>query len=86
MRLLCISDIHSDIGGVKKIKKRFLHNKIDLVVIAGDFSNEGSTRIVEQIIEELSFARILAVPGNMDTGEILELLEGKGMSLHKKRG
>lgn len=85
MRLLCIADVHSNIENVRKLRDKLLHNIPDLIVIAGDFTNEGSKSIAEEIIDVLSFAKILAVPGNMDSKEIEDLLEKKGINLHKKK-
>lgn len=84
MKVLALADIHSSLERLKDLKESLKSEKIDLIVFCGDFTNEGSLKIAEKIIEGLSFAPLLAVPGNQDSKEIIELLESKGISIHKK--
>jgi hypothetical protein len=84
MRLLAVSDIHSHISAVKKLKEVYSKQKIDLIVVCGDFTRYGPKESTEEILNELNFARILAVPGNLDTKGVIEALEEKNVSLHGK--
>lgn len=92
MKVLFVADIHSDIAAVQRLRDRLLHNQngeagksgIDLIVVAGDFTKEGSATVAGEILDVLSFARVLAVPGNMDSGEVIRLLNDRGVNLHKE--
>ncbi len=85
MRVVFASDIHSNLENVRKLKKQILHNKIDLIVLGGDLTTEGLRKIAEDVVSELSFTRLLALPGNMDSKEIEAFLKEKGINLHKKK-
>ncbi|MCX8158286.1 MAG: metallophosphoesterase family protein [Candidatus Diapherotrites archaeon] len=83
MRILAISDIHSNINKVRALRRRF-NGEIDLVVFSGDITNECSIEVAKDILKELSFAKVFVVPGNMDDELILNLFEKEGVCLHKK--
>jgi Icc-related predicted phosphoesterase len=82
MQLLVLSDIH---GAAHKVK-RILANRhtADLAIIAGDLTHLGGAKQAEEIITPLleSGLRLLAVPGNMDTREVLDYLQEKKISIH----
>lgn len=84
MRVVFVSDIHSDLAGAERLGKWIIHNKVCLVVVCGDFTQEGSCTVAEGIISALNAPKLLAVPGNMDSAEIAQMLESRGMSIHKK--
>ncbi|MCP4137805.1 MAG: YfcE family phosphodiesterase [bacterium] len=82
MKLFVISDIH---GSMKYIDPAAsLIEGSDLVIIAGDISKSGEFDTVPGILEKIEKynTKILAVPGNWDNAEVIELLENKGYSLH----
>ena len=85
MRLLIISDIHSAVSNAEKLGKRLSDAKIDAILLGGDLSNGGSAETAKEIISALGFAEILAVPGNMDSKEILDLLKEKKICAHKEK-
>lgn len=84
MKAIFISDIHSRADLVSAVAERVKRRGIGLAVICGDITNEGSKAIAEEILGFLDFRRVLAVPGNMDSKEVLELLEREDANLHKK--
>ena len=82
MKIFTISDIH----GEKKYFDAAEHliTGADLVVVAGDLTKTGRRESAEEVlscIEELN-TNILAVHGNWDRTEVLDLLEQKGYSIH----
>ena len=79
-----ISDLHGDAGKARAFARRILHKKVDAVVIAGDLTNEGTGKVAKEILDAFAGFRVFAVPGNMDNEEVVNALEEKGMSLHKK--
>jgi Icc-related predicted phosphoesterase len=84
MRLLCITDIHSEVRRFEKILA--LEPKADLLIIGGDFTNFGKPPEVDHILDlaQAHTPRVLAVAGNCDSPEIDQLLLERGVSLHKR--
>ena len=84
MRLLCFSDIHGRSDGIAGILKST--GSVDIVVLSGDITQKGNYSTAESIVSVFldSGLRILAVPGNMDTEEVIRLLEDKRINLHEK--
>ncbi|MFH1545449.1 MAG: metallophosphoesterase [archaeon] len=84
MKLLALGDIHGRIEGLREILEKA--GKVDLIVVTGDFTSFGSREKGEEVLNELnSFnSEIIAVPGNLDSKEVMDLLEEKGISLHGK--
>ncbi|MBN1941501.1 MAG: metallophosphoesterase family protein [Candidatus Diapherotrites archaeon] len=84
MRVGVLADIHSNTTALTKIKKRLIHN-LDLVLLLGDNTHYGGTQDMEKILEIIDFPNILALPGNLDSEEIIETFEKKGISLHGRK-
>lgn len=82
MRLFVVSDIHGSIEELLELAKKA--EKADLVIALGDFEGAREAEEVEKIASELK-AKFFAVPGNMDGERVLEYLEEKKASLHKKK-
>ncbi len=82
MKIACISDIHGNIS--RNIFSMLLNERPDLIVIAGDITNFGGKQHAYAVLSTLSQIcnKILAVPGNCDREDVLELLEEIGISLH----
>ncbi len=74
MRILVIADIHN-----AELKLP----DADLTIIAGDFTNNGPVDFVERFLEEVR-GDVLAIPGNMDPKGVLDILERRGVSIHRK--
>lgn len=86
LKVLFLSDAHAEVDSVRRLVGKVRDEKPDLVVFAGDISHQGNLEMAKEIIAELEKlnVKIIAVPGNMDSKEILEFLEEKGMSIEKK--
>lgn len=84
MRLLCITDIHSEVDRFEKI----LANEppADLLIIGGDFTNFGKPPEVAHLLKlaQAHTPQVLAVAGNCDSAEIDQLLLDRGVSLHQR--
>jgi Icc-related predicted phosphoesterase len=82
VRLLCITDIHSDVGRFEKI----LANEpvADLLIIGGDFTNFGKPPEVDHLLNlaQAHTPQVLAVAGNCDSAAIDQRLIERGVSLH----
>lgn len=78
MKILALADFHNNKGILEKVKPM----GFDLVIIAGDISNNGPLEFVDEVIEDISSStKVFAVPGNMDIPETKELLIRRGVSL-----
>ncbi len=75
MRILVVADLHET--AVK------IPEDVDAVFIAGDFTNAGSAKFAEEVLNSIK-TRVFAIPGNMDRKEVLDLLEERGVSIHRK--
>ncbi len=85
MRIIAISDIHLDKEAVSMLKEKLKNKPLDALIVAGDITTHGSEFAAEEILKELKqIARVFSIPGNMDTKEVLELLENKSNSLHNR--
>lgn len=84
MRLLCITDIHSNLRQFEKILAN--EPKADLLIIGGDFTNFGQPPEVDHMLDlaQAHTPQVLAVAGNCDSAEIDRRLIERGVSLHAR--
>ncbi|MEW6294743.1 MAG: metallophosphoesterase [Candidatus Diapherotrites archaeon] len=89
MKLLALSDIHSNFGAIEKLREKIKEGKdsVELIAIAGDITSYGSRDDAEKGLMELEkiCKKIFFVPGNLDTREVIEFFEEKELSLHAKK-
>jgi hypothetical protein len=91
MEILCIADIHGDIGGVKAARKYAEQKGIKDILILGDFPKHGvfdnivmSMEQIKQIMELLKGLNVHAIPGNCDPQNTPGLLEEYSANFHEK--
>ena len=92
MKLLIISDIHNDVENIVGLTRKASKLDFDVIICPGDITDynvpEGFSQkdIAKIIIENLkSLGKpVLMLPGNLDTYEVIEVLEKEGVSLHGK--
>jgi Icc-related predicted phosphoesterase len=91
MKILCIADIHGDEDSVRGMRDFVENNGIDLVLILGDFPGYGVFRNrelsmagVKSILDIIRDLNLLAIPGNCDHPEILDLFNELGINLHER--
>ncbi len=82
MKLLAITDIHGRTNYDSEINS--ILNDADLVVIAGDITNFGGKNDALSVLNTIKTLNqnLLAVPGNCDQREVIELLTTEGINLH----
>ncbi len=80
MKILAISDIHSKVENIKKLN----FENFDLIVLAGDITDFGDYNEAKNIISLFPKDKLLAVPGNCDTYDVIRLLEDENVNLHAK--
>ncbi len=81
MRVLALSDVHSGTEMASKLAKQA--GKVDYAIFLGDLTNYGDKKALE-IINSVGAEKNLAIPGNLDSWEILDEIEKEGVSLHMK--
>ncbi len=79
MKLLTLSDLHSNYSYVKAISKQA--GDFDAVLIAGDITNFGPDERALELFGMFD-EPVLAVPGNCDNPSILKILEANTICLH----
>lgn len=92
MNIIVISDIHGDIENLFNYFDRIKELNVDVIVCPGDFTDanmpKGFTQedVVKLIIKELNLLKkpVLAVPGNVDTKNMIKIFEDEGISIHGK--
>lgn len=82
IKMLALSDIHEELGFLPAVAS--LGRQADLVLVLGDLTQWGHRAQAEKVLEALRDINdhILAVPGNLDHRDVLELLEKEQISLH----
>lgn len=85
MKAIALSDMHGRIGNLQKIAELIHNQGVELALIAGDLTNYGGKKQAEELLGAFEGLEIMAVPGNLDTREVLDCLEEKGISLHGKK-
>ena len=85
MRVLVLSDVHNRVENLEKTI-RLIHNRgVEAVFVLGDLTNLGGKRQAEEVLGKLKGFRVWAIAGNFDTGEVAQVLEERGVSLHGRR-
>jgi len=81
MKYLALSDLHGDYSKVEALQQ--CAGEVDAVLITGDITNFGPVGKALEFIDMFDVP-VLAVPGNCDPLDILEILDGsKAINLHK---
>jgi hypothetical protein len=80
MRLLVVTDFHNRYEKVPEILKKA--GKVDGTLLAGDLTEFGPAENAKKLLGMLP-KPILAVPGNCDPKDMVQLLKAEGVSLHE---
>ncbi|MDD5148021.1 MAG: metallophosphoesterase family protein [Candidatus ainarchaeum sp.] len=83
MKISAFADIHSNTTMLEAALKEA--KSPGLAVLLGDNTHYGGFSDAEKVLETMDGKKILALPGNVDTWEVLETFEKKGVSLHGKK-
>jgi Icc-related predicted phosphoesterase len=91
MRYLILADIHGSVGKLDKVLEYARAEGIKSIILLGDLpaygelkNHEGNLNWCRKILDKLKDFNLLAIPGNCDTPAILDELDKRGISLHKK--
>jgi hypothetical protein len=80
MRLLVVTDFHNRYEKVPEILKKA--GKVDGTLLAGDLTEFGPAENAKKLLGMLP-KPILAVPGNCDPKDMVQLLKAEGVGLHE---
>ncbi|MCX6769217.1 MAG: metallophosphoesterase [Candidatus Micrarchaeota archaeon] len=83
MKILALSDLHSDELLLDRLRAISSRDSYDLVLFCGDLTDRGPASYAESVLS--LFPKAYAVPGNMDTPEVTATLQELGVSIHGKK-
>ncbi len=84
MKILAMGDIH---GQCQKIFRYLQKNKVDLIILTGDITHFGPSKLCEEILNEICLFDVptLAIPGNCDlTGAYKEIENSGAINIHNR--
>ncbi len=84
MKILAMGDIH---GQCQKIFNYLQQNKLDLIILTGDITHFGPSKLGEEILNEICISNVptLAIPGNCDPTCIYgEIEDSNAINIHNK--
>ncbi len=89
MKILCIADIHGDRKSVPKAREFAKSNGIEHIIILGDFTKsiwdtKENLADARYVFEELKDFKVMAIPGNCDSKEILGIFDEFDANLHER--
>lgn len=82
MRLLVVTDFHNTFDRLPDILKKA--GRVDGTLVAGDLTQFGPTEKAKVVLDALP-RPILAVPGNCDKKDIVDLLRAEDCNLHENK-
>ena len=85
MRVLVLSDIHSEEAAIERLRLFLEKNKFNLVLITGDITQRGPVSYAEEFLDLFRGMNVLAIHGNMDPKPVIDLLERRGLLFHLKK-
>ena len=84
MKIVSFGDVHMATRNLARMSA-VMHDT-DLIVLSGDLTNFGGTADASTVVNAARAAcpRVLALPGNLDKGEVFGFLEDEKIALHGK--
>lgn len=84
MKLVSFGDVHMATRNLARMDAEL--RDTDLIIISGDLTNFGGPDDARKVLEAARAAcpRVLALPGNLDRGEVIPFLEEEGVALHSR--
>ncbi|MEN6330226.1 MAG: metallophosphoesterase [Methanobacteriaceae archaeon] len=84
MKILAVTDMH---GNFRPLINYLKNNQVDLVILAGDITHFGPSKLGEDILNEISSydVPIMAIPGNCDPESIHKEIESsRAVNIHAR--
>ena len=85
MRILALADLHSEEFILERLAKIVERERFDLILIVGDITQNGPLSYAEDLLDVLRGEKVWAIHGNMDTQQVVDLLERRGIFLHMQK-
>jgi Icc-related predicted phosphoesterase len=85
MKLLALSDLHSDEAVLEGLRSLLQKERFGLILIVGDITQRGPVSYAEDLLDVLGGQQVLAIHGNMDTPLVIDVLEKRGIFFHLKK-
>jgi len=82
MKIVSFGDVHMATRNLARMDE--VMRDTDLVIVSGDLTNFGGRDDAAKVIADVrrSCGRVLALPGNLDTADVIPYLEREGVALH----
>jgi Icc-related predicted phosphoesterase len=82
MKIVSFGDVHMTTRNLARMDD--VMRDTDLVIVSGDLTNFGGRDDAAKVIADVRrfCGRVLALPGNLDTVEVIPYLEQEGVALH----
>ena len=82
MKIVSFGDVHMATRNLARMDA--VVRDTDLVIVSGDLTNFGGIDDAGKVLNEVRGAcdHVLALPGNLDTAEVIPFLEREGVALH----
>lgn len=84
MRILLATDIHASRRALEQIPLAIREHGPDLFFACGDLTNFGPVEYARELMGRIRI-RAMAVPGNCDPPQVLDVLEELGVNLHLRK-
>ena len=84
MRILALSDLHSDETLLERIPELMGRTAPDAVVFLGDFTNWGPLSYAKDALKCVGRVKAYGIFGNADSKEVRALVEESGFGIHLK--
>lgn len=85
MRILALSDLHSEEAVLNGLRSLLKKERFNLILIVGDITQRGPVSYAEDLLDAIGEENVLAIHGNMDTQQVIEALEKRGIFFHLKK-
>jgi len=85
IHMLVCSDLHASEEALEMVARLVRAEEFDLLVVCGDFTTVGTTDYVARFLKTAGDVKVLAVPGNCDIPETVDVLEKAHASVHDRR-
>jgi len=84
IKILALSDLHSDEALLDRLRALSLRSNYDLVLFCGDLTNRGPVSYAEEAVSYFP-GKAYAVHGNMDTPDVVNALANTGVLIHGRK-
>jgi Icc-related predicted phosphoesterase len=85
MRILALSDLHSEEAVLDGLRSLLEKERFNLILLVGDITQRGPLSYVEDLLDVLAGQNVLAIHGNMDVQQVIDVLEKRGVFFHLKK-